>query len=276
MLIFGGATANGEDGALWSYRNNIWIILSSSGPEAREDTLLIYHRVNRKSYLMGGRSFSSNSNFADFWEWDGNEWSEIGDNNPFGYRAHMCACYDETNNRIVLFGGLKGNELSNELWTWNENGWSQITQSGDWPSGRLAASLVYSPASGNVFLFGGSLTNGTIITDVWELDGTSWKKLNENFPSIGNGAYHVAPYGQNFVMIGGFKENRQPSSEQWNYNPIENEWTSAVVTHPSPRVLQSLVSDPTDNKLLMFGGGSAGSLFNELWQHQDNEWNQIQ
>lgn len=275
LLIFGGSTASGEDNLLWSFRNNTWTQLSSAGPDKREDSLLIYHKQNNRSYLIGGRSFSSNQNYADFWEWNGSTWNQLSDSNPFGYLAHTCAAYDEKNNRIVLFGGLKQGAPSNELWMWSDNEWKQIPVEGEWPSARLAASLVYSSAHKKIFLFGGSQTNGTIITDVWQLDGGTWSKKNEAFPRIGNGAYHVAAMEDQFVMFGGFTESRQRSSKQFVYDVELNEWSDVSITEPTARALHSLVNDPTNNRLLMFGGGSAESLLNELWAYKNNTWTQL-
>jgi N-acetylneuraminic acid mutarotase len=273
MLIFGGTLTDGEDNTLWSYRNGDWTLLSNSGPEKREDALLVHHSANQKTYLIGGRSFSSGQNFSDFWGWDGLTWSKLSDT-PFGSLTHAAATYDTKHDRILVFGGSSGNTLRSDLWIWDGSTWEKSSATG--PSARLAASLHYSAAHEKVYLFGGSISNGSIIKEVWELDNETWTKLSDEHPAILTNAYGVAPYGNNFILFGGFKENRQQGSETWIYNVTENAWTSTVLTPPTPRALHSMVYDVMNQRVLMFGGSSAGTLLNELWIYNNDAWGLVE
>ncbi len=272
LLIFGGSLKNGDDNSLWSFKDGAWKVLSSTGPEKREDALLVYHSQHQKTYLIGGRTFSSNSNFNDFWEWNGARWTQLS-NPPFGNLVHASAAYDPIGNRILVFGGLAGSTLSADLWIWDGLTWSKSSSTG--PSARLASALLYSPMHEKIYLFGGSLTNGTILREVWELAGDHWLKLNDNHPSILSNAYGVAPLNDNFILFGGFKENRQQGAETWIYNVTENTWTSTILPTPTPRALHSMVCDSANQRVLMFGGSSGGVLLDELWSYSELEWNRI-
>lgn len=271
MLVFGGSLEDGDDNSLWSFKDGRWAALSSTGPSKREDALLVYHTQNQKAYLIGGRSFSPSTTFQDFWEWDGTTWKQLN-NLPFGNLTHASATYDEKNNRILVFGGMAGSTLSADLWMWDGHNWSKSSATG--PSARLAASLLYSPAHQKVFLFGGALNDGTVIKEVWELDGEIWTKKNETHPSLLTNAYGVAPYGNNFMLFGGFKENRQQGEETWIYNTSENTWTSAIISPPTPRALHSMVYDLQNARIIMFGGSAAGTLLDELWIYASGVWSQ--
>lgn len=272
MLIFGGTTNAGETNTLWSFKENRWTLLSKDGPQAREDALLIHNSDDQATYLIGGRHNGTSTIYSDMWKWDGTKWSQVPGTLPFMSLTHGAGCYDKTNKRILIFGGIKNGQLSNQLWSWNGSTW---TSSNAEPSTRLAASLVYSEDDDKVYLFGGSLHNGTVLNDVWSLENTSWQKVNENFPPVMNSAYGVTSYGKGFLLYGGFAPSGQQSADTWTFDPTANTWSKSGATGPGPRALHSLVLDTNSNTVLMFGGGSAGVMLDEVWKF-NGTWSKIE
>jgi hypothetical protein len=268
LLIFGGSTSAGEDNTFWSFKNGQWNLLSTEGPGKREDALLVYHTKNKKAYLIGGRNFTTNTTYQDFWEWNGTAWTRISEATPFGSLTHATATYDQENDRLLVFGGLSNstNSLTSALWSWDGTAWDEIEHDG--PGARLAASLIYS--NQKVFLFGGSISNGTVFQEVWELNGMAWTKINEAMPAL---LSQVAVLEDKFILFGGFKSDRSVPTETWIFN--NNAWTSSNLTPPSPRALHSLVYDPVNECVWMFGGGTGtGTMFDELWKYKDGTWSQ--
>lgn len=273
MLVFGGTSAEGENASLWSYRDGGWTLLADNGPAAREDALLVHNPDENMTYLIGGRNNASGVTYTDLWKWDGAVWTLVSATLPFGSLTHASACYDGKNKRILVFGGVRNNTLTNELWSWDGNNRTSLASE---PSARLASSLVFSSANQKVYLFGGALQDGTIINDVWELDNNVWTKLNASAPAVTNSSYGVAAYGSDFLLFGGFLADRQQSSDTWIFDVQSNSWTKTTATGPSKRALHSLVFDEQSNAVLMFGGGSAGTLLDELWIFSGDEWTQVE
>ena len=271
MLIFGGTTSAGETNTLWSFKDGQWTFLAENGPQPREDALLIHNTDEGATYLIGGRHNGTGVTYSDMWKWDAGTWSQVPGSLPFAPVTHAAGCYDKANKRLLVFGGIKNKQLSNQIWSWDGTTWSSINTG---PSARLAASLVYSAQRQNVYLFGGSLQNGTVQKDVWMLENTTWTKVNDNFPQVMHSAYGVSEYGKNFLVFGGFASTGQ-SSDTWLFDPEANTWTKLEGTGPGPRALHSITFDPQSNSALMFGGGSAGVVLDELWRF-NGSWTRIE
>ncbi len=76
--------------------------------------------------------------------------------------------FDQATGNMVLFGGTNSNSNFSDTWTWNGNTWSNVTPSGTGtsPSVRYGASMDHDPANGDMTLFGGNGSSGTL-NDTW-------------------------------------------------------------------------------------------------------------
>ena len=84
-------------------------------------------------------------------------------------------CYDPINGRTILVGGIDPQVGGfADTWSFDGTAWTRLTTNGT-PSARSLASMVYDTARGVCVLHGGmDPTNGQVIPETWEFDGTNW------------------------------------------------------------------------------------------------------
>jgi hypothetical protein len=101
--------------------------------------------------LFGG---SSNSGLVgDTWEWDGEQWTQLGDTGPLPRSGHALT-YDSGRQRIVLFGGVRQNNVA---WLTLGSG-TELNGPRNRMPGRLRASITNwrtTALRDRVVLFGG-------------------------------------------------------------------------------------------------------------------------
>ena len=97
-------------------------------------------------------------------------------------RTHYSSVHDQTNNRVIIFGGgqISGGTFSplfNDVWVLTHaNGlggtseWIQLAPGGPAPAPREGHRAVYDPSSNRMIIFGGG-NNGimSVPNDVWVL-----------------------------------------------------------------------------------------------------------
>src|SRR5262249_53057674 len=90
-------------------------------------------------------------------------------------RLNSGMAYDLTRACTVLFGGGLGFGSFGDTWEWDGSNWTQRTPGpGPLPPPRDDAASVYDPIRARTVLFGGSGSNGVMLADTWEWDGTQW------------------------------------------------------------------------------------------------------
>ena len=127
-----------EKATVWAYdyESNTWTaIRSTGGPSYRSFHTMVYHPGTDRIILFGGHSLRD-VNFSDeTWAYDynTNTWTQLTPaNHPSGRRLHSMV-YDEAADKMVLFGGIAGTwlkeEINDELWIFDPvlDEWSQVT-----------------------------------------------------------------------------------------------------------------------------------------------------
>lgn len=146
----------------------------------------------------------------------------------------------------------------------------------DLPFVRLSHTAIYDSGGDRLIIFGGY--NGReFFNDVWALDvstlsNTSWAKLNPTGPWPAPRAQHTAIYdSQNdrMVVFGGHSFHYN-FDDVWALDlttPGAEAWTQLFPSgqDPSARRWHTAVYDRDQNRMLVFGGGGNGGLFNDLW-----------
>lgn len=277
ILVFGGALSNNTySNELWSWNGTVWSKLNETGPNGREDAMLVYHRVNTKTYVIGGRT---NTNvFTDFWEWDGTAWRLLTNSLPFGALDHAAAAYDIKNNRILVFGGANSaNNYTNDVWMWDGTTWSKVVTTGTPPSGRISSHFVVNPENNKVYIFGGFAKPNQVLSDVWELAGTVWTKVSDNMP--GNtlaGSVAKSPVADEFVKFGGAVNANPTTLSGDTYTWNGSAWQQKTVsTTPTGRFLHAMAYDRQRNKTYLFGGAANGISLNDFWEWDGTTWKKL-
>lgn len=116
---------------------------------------------------------------ADTWTWSGTNstWTKESPASAPARRAAAAMAYDAARKRTVLFGG-DGACCAHltDTWTWDgtTKSWAPVSNTG--PSARFFHGMAYDPVRQRVVVFGGSTKVGVEENDVWEWNGTAWKK----------------------------------------------------------------------------------------------------
>ena len=186
--------------------------------------------------------------------------------------------YDLGRDRIVLFGGHCCGTVSNPLgdtWEFDGSNWVKM-QPANSPTPRASATLVYSPLRKRVLLFGGfSNVNGKIVVhnDLWEWDGSTWKKLNfigGPSPRSSMLAMYFPPLGK--VLFFGGESGGSYYSDTWTLD--QNGWKLLKPGIAPPKgVDQVMEYDPITKKMILFGGHINFKLLkNDTWGFDGKTW----
>ena len=126
-----------ERATVWAYdyESNSWAAIESTGgPSYRGGHTMVYHPGTDRIILFGGLH-SADIEFSDeTWAYDynSNTWTQLHPaNHPSGRRLHSMV-YDEGADKMVLFGGIAGTwlkeEINDEMWIFDPvaEEWSQV------------------------------------------------------------------------------------------------------------------------------------------------------
>jgi fructose-specific component phosphotransferase system IIB-like protein len=255
MMIFGGETASGPVGDMWSVSGIVaagqtitttpfhWVQVFPSGtaPSARYGHAAAYDGLGNHMMLFGGGS-SATACLNDSWVLDDANsadgvpsWVQLSPSGTLpSPRMSFTNQYDPTTNTLIIFGGANcASGYLSDVWVLsNANGspgtptWTQLSPSGTGPSARENASSIYDSTNNVLTLYAGD-AGSTGLSDVWTLSNAN-----------GTGGTpvwtHLAPTG----------------------------------TAPMARTGQLSVYDSKDNRMIMYGGINAlagGDFLEDTW-----------
>lgn len=212
------------------------------------------------------------------------------------------AVYSQANNRMIVFGGFKGDPDSgfcgpsclNDIWilanadgTGGSPSWTQLSPTGTPPSARGYHSAVYDAANNRMVIFAGDPSIGFCggaLNDVWVLthaDGTggtpNWSQLSPagTAPDLRQDPNAVYDSATNRMMVFGGNNNACVpfnNGKVWvltNANGLRGTpaWTSLSPIGPGPagRIGSSSVYDSANNRMVVFGGSTAAGSVNDVW-----------
>ncbi len=212
MTIFGGTSGSGLND-VWVLSNAnglggtpVWTQLSPTGtaPAPRAYHSAVYDATNNLMTIFGG--YNNGNWFNDVWVLSNangldsttSSWTQLF---PSGstpaIRELPTVVYDDTNNRMMIFGGVNGSTTFNDVWVLsNANGlggtpaWTQITTTGSTPTTRCGQTGTYDATNNRMTVFGGQSFTGTYFNDVWVLS-----TANGLTPSPSAGFYAVPTSG---------------------------------------------------------------------------------
>jgi hypothetical protein len=126
---------------------------------------MAYDVLNADTLLYGG--VSSVLRFADdTWTWDGTNWTLHPSVNTPDHRNSFAIAYDDTERRVILFGGQGPNYGAGDTWTWDGTNWLQIASQVDQLS-RYTHAMAFDSVRHQVVMFGGFLSGPLGDTWIW-------------------------------------------------------------------------------------------------------------
>jgi hypothetical protein len=303
MVVFGGNYVSGSPnnellvlaGANGADSTCRWSIPLPSGPVPSERFrhTAVYDSTDGVMILFGGAHFMARLN--DVWVLKAvrgtpgtpmSPWTRltVPGANPLARSAHT-TIYDPLRRRFVLFGGLAGTTEMNDVWVLPADQpvkWEQLTPTGTAPPVRFEHSAVYDATCDRMLVFGGrsEVYNGEgdhYFSDTWalELYGTpAWSQVAvRNEPPCAR-AGHSAVYDPpraTMVVFGGSSvpEPTGYLQDLWGLTrePTGDYWRQLAPAGPLPeaRTRHGAIYDAARQRLIVFGGVSAGGLLDDVW-----------
>jgi galactose oxidase-like protein len=282
MIVYGGT-----DGFI---RSDVWA-LSLSGPlawtsvttsgtaPARASHSAIYDAPQDRMVIFGGSDFGGSSNQVWVLPLDTKAWSNPSPTGTLpAARANQSGIFDPSSERMVISGGLNFGVVG-DTWSLALPGtlaWSRVSPAGPIasPVPRWFHSAILDAARNRMVVFGGLGGAPTFpyYGDVWTvpLSGDAlWASLG-SAPFVWG--YHRAIYdvlNDRMVVYDGSSPNPpDPTPEAvWALNFTSNTWTNLTPASggPGARFLTAVAYDPPRQRMLVFGGNSGSTLFNDVW-----------
>ncbi len=157
--------------------------------------------------------------------------------------------------------------------------WGQLTPTGTPPGPRNYAAAVMDTNANQMIVYGGELGDDDSLTDVWRLNfGStfaaipSWTQIvpSGTGPAYGDGSAVYDSTNSRLVVFGGYGAGY--TNEVFvltNANGINGTPTwvqlSPTGAPPTPRTSDSAVYDPTNNRMIVFGGWTGSTRLNDVW-----------
>jgi PKD repeat protein len=273
MIIFSGLNSD-------NYLNDVWVLSNANGldnttsawtqvspigsaPAGRTESTAVYDTTNNRMTIFAGNNGGTLVN--DVWVLstanglDGTPaWTQLFPNPDPLYglptaRWIHTAIYDDTDNRMTIFGGVGAQDL-NDVWVLsNANGlegttsWTKLFPTGSTPTTRAGHTAIYDTANNRMTIFGGGHAPYLILNDVWVLSNADKLSVpNAGFYGIPTSG--IVPLTVSFVDTSAFT----PTSWNWNFGDgINTGFTlSSTTTHtygnvtaPTSYTVQLVVSN---------------------------------
>lgn len=131
-------------------------------------------------------------------------WMDVTPGSSPPARVYTTLAYDTSRQRVVMFGGLTGDDISGgtavssaDTCEWNGSTWTQLTPPSA-PTARNRHAMAYDANRGRVVLHGGTTSGtsagGTGFNDAWDWNGTAWSQLAVDPPTTTLGAVYPMAY----------------------------------------------------------------------------------
>src|ERR1017187_5634836 len=133
--------------------------------------------------------------------------------------------------------------------------WTQLSAATS-PPARVAASMAYDPAMGDMVLFGGDGNSG-YLGDTWTFNGKTWTQLSLPSSPSARGWAPMAydPATGDMVLFGGY-DGSFNLGDTWTFNGTT--WTQlSPAISPSARDYGPMAYDPATRNMVLFGGYDA-------------------
>ncbi|MGK2858621.1 MAG: Kelch repeat-containing protein [Thermoanaerobaculia bacterium] len=264
--------------------------LASARPPARTSTRLVWSPSKERIVMFGGSTPADSSRrrtyLNDVWEWRTSQWSATYPANPPVGRSSHAMVWDTFQNRLLVFGGIRGFDDKNKALLLDDT----VTLEGDaWrdlnpptkPKARQAHAFAFDQVRNRFVIFGGYDVDTVGLFDTWEFDGANWTRIEETGPQVLNPLMVYDPARDETLLIGISNEEVFTDRKTQMYKRSgSGAWTKVELpTEKIPRCTSfgALVYEELFTRVVMQGGGCAtGSPVNETWVWHGTEWSQLQ
>ncbi len=244
------------------------------GPSPSVGAAAAFDSVRGRLVLFGG-AVPSASAFADTWEWDGKDWTQVADTGPDARSGHALT-FDSGRGRLVLFGGVGADgSLRGDTWEWDGENWTQVADTG--PDARSGHALAFDSGHSLTVLFGGGASGPALRGDTWAWDGSSWTQEQDVGPVARQGHGLTFDDARSQVLLYGGETGDAAVGDTWTWDGTQ--WTERSHFGPPACVDAGLVFD--GGAALLYGGVASitnptAQVFAGSWEWDGKDWTQRQ
>jgi antitoxin component YwqK of YwqJK toxin-antitoxin module len=233
IVVFGGAIPDGK-GGVTVFRESLVLTDETDGDRAADTADFI-----RMDSAAPGWSVLDNGNFA-------------GDSTQWYGRA-----YDAKRGVMVLFGGSTKLGFVADTREFKDGAWT-LMRPEHAPEAREKPVCWYDESRGRVMLYGGN-TLDKEFTDLWEWDGTDWKRLHNKVPGApeAKGLQHHAWDPVRGVLVA--LVYKKDGCTIWEFDG--KRWNDTGISLPDGHSSSKLVYDPTQGQVLCYCAIPGGTWF---------------
>lgn len=164
VVLYGGYNPSlGFLNDAWAWDGQNWaeITIETTSPQAANYGLIYNHAAERTMAILGGYPGGT-------WYWQDGRWANLRLDGATPYEiGNAETAYDTQNERIVRFGGSRGEEPVNETWIFEDLQWQKLHLPLS-PSPRWGHAVFYDEIREKIIVFGGF--DGTnSVNEMWEL-----------------------------------------------------------------------------------------------------------
>ncbi len=294
VVVMHGGLSKGDDGRnmyssrdTWEFDGQKWDLVSESGP-SRWAHAMAYDEGRNRTILFAGYKADGgwySVEYSDTWEWDGMNWKRVSEFSNEPGRYHGLA-YDPVRQKVVRHGGGvlaqgagnrsfdNGSKMFSDTYSatyeWDGLNWNFITDGG--PNSGI---LFFDSSKGKICNWETLFLDGRWAEQIWELDGSVWKKIEYDTMKIEppyRPAHAYDPVRNVFVAFGGLYNTNYGQSTSGRIHAIREwdgeQWNEADIAHtPESRYECEMVYDSKRNRMILFGGLAEGKgRTNDTWQ----------
>lgn len=266
----------------WKYKTPFETVYSSAGgPPTGFNHAIVYDETRKRTLYFTESTYDAYG--LTTWEFDGSDWTEqnTGDVIKPSARTSFGICYDSTNSRVLLYGGisLAGTYLK-DMWARDSSGnWSEITETSPWPGTRANHLFVWDNNT-NVLVLWGGYSGSSFPSQTWHWNGSAWTSLSLSCPSGRQHLFGVFDSDRKIIVAFGGTYGSTYYNQTWEYNAATTTWTQKNPTHnPEARIWHKMAFNSSTNRTILFGGmGIVGGLrqwYDHTWRYDGTDWTDI-
>jgi N-acetylneuraminic acid mutarotase len=262
-----GPPRSGGGADTWEFdiAAHVWTQASASDPAVRGLGAFVYDTTLARvvNVDLSGRRFV----------WNGQKWTDAARLRAPSARSGGAGAFLPTLGAAVMFGGTAGDGVRaflGDTWLW-AGAWTSVDAvmppGGNKPSpraGHAFAAGAVSSGSDYALLVGGQ-GEGGLLGDVWLLrNHLGWSKWSSTTPRVQAALAQVANTG--YILFGGLgASGLVEGTGLWSIST--GNWTNFIGSGQSPplRYGHAMATDVVANKVVLFGGRNATSVFGDTW-----------
>jgi hypothetical protein len=253
------------DGQTWEHNGYSWRqVATTNVPPDRYEFALGFD--GQHIVIYGGQAVQGGA-LADFWAFDGVDWTLIGNHQPPGRRRAAAVAYDPSRARLVLYGGTDmSNGFPADTWEWDGATWMQVANGTPNPNSRVWHRMVFDDSRQRVVLCAGAFNPMTYM-DTWEWDGSAWlQTVVSSFPpTIAPSLVHDQSTGRTLMISGWNGGAGYARNEVHAYDPANGTWTLVLGNTPLMEQFVGAAYDPNLGRTVVLTGDPLWGSARTYW-----------